>query len=110
MSGINIFTKKPRPLPPPDLGCETDCEDQGMTLIKDGCFTCPPKIVHVGNNFGKLIRPKFTKRQSPGNSSLKGGGPWYWYCEGCKGYFGEARAPRHAREPQHYSSSTKESK
>ena len=77
---------------------ETDCEDQGMTRIADGCFRCPAKVVEIGDGFGKLIRRKFTKRQSPGNASMRNGGPWYWYCEGCKGYYGEARPPRAAAE------------
>lgn len=59
---------------PPDFSGETDCEDQGFSLISDGCPS--HKIA-------------FTKRQSPSNARLKDGGPWYWYCAECPGYFGE---------------------
>lgn len=68
---------------------ENDCEDQGMTKISDGCFQCPPKVVNGGSKYGRLVRRKFVKRQNPAGS-----GNWWWYCEGCKGYYGPARPPR----------------
>lgn len=64
---------------------ENDCEDQGFTRIKDGCFRCLT-IVR-----GKPVRRQFVKRKSPSNSSLPNGGPLYWFCEGCNGYYGEVQ-------------------
>lgn len=57
-------------------GGDDDCEDQGFTRLEDGCPAC---------------RMHFVKRKSPSNASMTRGGPWYWYCEGCKGYFGEVQ-------------------
>lgn len=81
MSGINIFTKKPRPLTKPDMGGETDCEDQGFTLIKDGCFVCPPLS---WDKKGKPVRRKFTTITRYGHR--------YWHCDGCGYDYGEVRA------------------
>ena len=61
------------------------CEDQGFTKIEDGCHFCPPL------EYNPLRRRPFVKQQSPSNANLKGGGPLYWYCNTCKGYFGEVK-------------------
>jgi len=58
-------------------------QDQGFTLISEGCYVCPRNADGT--------RPQFIKRKSPGNASLKDGGPLYWVCPICKGYYGEVR-------------------
>lgn len=66
---------------------ENDCEDQGFTRIKDGCFKCLPTF----DAKGRPVRPKFIKQRSTSNASLPGGGPLYWVCPQCGGYHGEVR-------------------
>lgn len=63
---------------------ENDCEDQGFSRIEDGCLACLPEFVG-----GKPIYPKLVRQKSPSNSSLRGGGPLYWVCPKCGGYYGE---------------------
>jgi hypothetical protein len=72
----NIFTKKPRPLPPPDLGVETDCEDQGFSLLSDGCLACLPSFP----DGKKSVYPALVKRQVNGT--------WWWYCPNGHGSYG----------------------
>jgi hypothetical protein len=66
---------------------ENDCEDQGFTRIEDGCFACLPTF----DKKGQPVRPKLIQQKSPSNASLAGGGPLYWVCSKCGGYYGEVR-------------------
>lgn len=68
---------------------ENDCEDQGFTRISDGCFNFKCQTWEGLGNNAKPVRPKFVKRKSPSNALLPGGGPLYWVCPSCGGYFGE---------------------
>jgi hypothetical protein len=68
---------------------ENDCEDQGFSLISDGCLSC---VVWVGlGNRAKPTHPQFIQQRSPSNASLPDGGPLYYVCPKCKGYYGEVQ-------------------
>ncbi len=55
---------------------ESDCEDQGYSLVSEGCPRC-------GRWEGdKRIRTQFAK--------VPWGRSFQWQCPGCKGYYGEA--------------------
>jgi hypothetical protein len=62
------------------------CEDQGFSLISDGCLLCIERWED-----GKPVHPQFIKQRSPSNAQMKNGGPLYWVCPICHGYYGEVR-------------------
>lgn len=56
---------------------ENDCEDQGFSRISDGCTQC--------RSSGRRIA--LGRRQTIG-------GRWGWQCPQCKGWYGDAPAPK----------------
>jgi hypothetical protein len=65
--------------------------EQGFSLVSDGCLTC----VLGFDAKGKPLHPQFIKQRSPSNASLPRGGPLYWVCPNCHGYYGEVQRERH---------------
>lgn len=63
---------------------ENDIEEQGYSLISDGCtrFECQEwdRLNEV------VIRPKLVKERGIGR-----GAPYYWVCPKCHGSYGEVR-------------------
>ena len=59
---------------------ENDCEDQGFTDLKDGCFVCLPDF----DRRGKPVRPKIVKKRERGYL--------LWACEKCGGNYGIIRS------------------
>ena len=53
------------------------CEDQGFTLISEGCFHCLPTFKD-----GKPVRTPLIKVERYGKR--------YWQCPKCLGYYGPA--------------------
>lgn len=70
---------------------ENDCEDQGFSRISDGCLKFECQTWQGIGNRARPVHPKFIKQRSPSNASLPGGGPLYWVCSKCGGYYGEVR-------------------
>lgn len=70
---------KPRPSRP-SLLPDTDCEDQGFSLLSDGCLACLPEFVN-----DKPVYPALVKRNVNGR--------WYWYCprQNSHGSYGEVQ-------------------
>lgn len=69
-----------------------DCEDQGFTKISDGCYNWKCLTWRrLPNGKEVSVRPKFIKQKSPSNASMRNGGPLYWVCPKCGGYYGEVR-------------------
>lgn len=55
---------------------DNDCEDQGFSLISEGCFRCLPTFVDR-----KPVRQQLER--------FERNGIWYWRCPKCEGYYGE---------------------
>lgn len=75
-------------LPPPDMGVETDCEDQGFSRLSDGCLACLPTFP----DGKKAVYPKLVKREVNGS--------WWWYCPNGHGSYGAARAPSNVKRSE----------
>jgi antirestriction protein len=56
---------------------DNDCEDQGFSLISEGCFCCLPFAFLDG----KPVRQQLER--------FERNGIWYWRCPKCEGYYGE---------------------
>jgi hypothetical protein len=67
------------------------CEDQGFSPISAGCLRWKCQTWERRNGKDVVVHPQFIKQKSPSNASLRDGGPWYWVCPKCNGYYGEVR-------------------
>lgn len=60
---------------------DNDCEDQGFTLISEGCFHCLPTFKD-----NKPVRTPLVRVERYGHP--------YWQCPKCLGYYGAAPLAR----------------